>query len=350
MTVDSPLSPECNQTCGSTKIRFAVSFVDSREKKSNKSNSNLVLPSPSPGSSDLLCFRPVARSALCTFTHTMHICRFLNDCTRGNCFDCNESILLVTLAVARCDLVRSEGGWEGSLGVKRQNLSQHQLFAASGLLNLMWVELLSQHITTNIKFTINNWQQHGLQISNFDVRSRSSKKASKSIVGVPMSQCLWANRVGEPWHSIKKNQRRDLMFGDIWRFFLCTAEKKRQPSQKCRANERRDFHLCYKQILVVKIRLLICERFLCLNWILLRRLGCRRGPAAQSASAASQRTSASSINPRTDFLLTPIDMQNSEALAAHLISALHCHSEFLSRREWKYFCGSRAGANQRENN
>lgn len=71
--------------------------------------------------------------------------------------------------------------------------------------------------------------------------------------------------------------------------FPVHSRKKRQPSQKCRANERRDFHLCYKQILVVKIRLLICERFLCLNWILLRRLGCRSGCGGSRCTIGQRR-------------------------------------------------------------
>lgn len=166
------------------------------------------------------------------------------------------------------------------------------------------------------------------------------KKANKSFV--------------RSWHFfIKFELCWDLMFGDIWRFFLCTAEKSGSQAKSVGRTNDEIFICVTSRFWWWKYDYWFVNAFYA--WIGFYYVDwavgvAAEGLAAQSASAASRRISASSINPRTDFLLPPIDMQNSEALAAHLISALHCHSEFLSRREWKYFCGSRAGANQRENN
>lgn len=135
-------------------------------------------------------------------------------------------------------------GWER---VAFGNLSQHQLFAASGLLNLMWNVVAA--ITTNIKFTINNWLQELQQRLVFDVQSfrKLCKKWNQSLAQYKnWTETLTIFLLSEG-------------FNVWWHMEIFPVHSKK--SEALRKTSKREFHWCYKQILVVRIRLLICECF-----------------------------------------------------------------------------------------
>lgn len=101
-------------------------------------------------------------------SYTMHILSFilLLFCSKGNCFVCNESVLLVTLA-ALSELLFS---FPGYVGVKHQNLSQRQLNCS------IWL------IESNVICCSNSKRHASLLIGHYNISRHSHCRSRLSFL------------------------------------------------------------------------------------------------------------------------------------------------------------------------